>query len=72
MHNSKSKTFICVANPKWKTSVAGKLNKKQKQKLEVKMKETNPKMKKKESKRRKQVGEEMTETEEAGFKLVRT
>ena len=43
MHNNKSKTFICVTNPKWKTSSAGKLNRKQKQKLKVKMEEMNHK-----------------------------
>ena len=55
MHNTKSKTFIRVANTKWKTSAAGKLNRKQKQKLEVKMEETDYKNE-----------EERKQTEEAG------
>ena len=56
MHNTKSKTFIRVANTKWKTSAAGKLNRKQKQKLEVKMEETDYKNE-----------EERKQTEEASW-----
>ena len=56
MHNNKSKTFIRVANAKWETSATGKLNIKQKQKLQMKMEEMDHKNE-----------EERKQTEEASW-----
>ena len=52
-----------MANTKWKTSAAEKLNRKQKQKLEVKMEETDHKNEeeRKQTEEEAQVGEDMTE-----------